>query len=112
RVGFDWPSIEGPLEKLQEEIGEFARAEGARDREAEFGDILFVVANIGQRLGVDAEQALRGANEKFRRRFRTVEQLAGERGLDLKALDLAGLDTLWDAAKRAERGDAGPQPTL
>ena len=102
RVGFDWPDIEGPLEKLAEEIAELARAEGAGEQEDEFGDILFVLANIGQRLGVDAEQALRRANDKFRRRFGEVERLAGERNLDLKELDLARLDALWDEAKATE----------
>lgn len=102
RIGFDWPDIEGPLEKLTEEVREFAEAEGASDREDEFGDILFVVANIAQRLGIDAEQALRRANEKFRRRFGRVEALAGERSLDLRELDLAGLDALWDEAKLLE----------
>ncbi len=103
RIGFDWPDIEGPLEKLREEIGEFARAEGEADREDEFGDVLFVIANIAQRLGVDAEQALRRANEKFRRRFGRLEQLAAEKAIDLKALDLAGLDALWELAKAEER---------
>ncbi|GAB4335468.1 MAG: nucleoside triphosphate pyrophosphohydrolase [Dehalococcoidia bacterium] len=102
RIGFDWPDIEGPLEKLREELAEFARAEGAADREDEFGDILFVIANVGQRLGIDAEQALRRANEKFRRRFSLLERLARERGIDLSELDLAGLDALWDEAKAAE----------
>lgn len=99
RIGFDWPDIEGPLEKLAEEIGEFARAESSDEREDEFGDVLFVIANIAQRLDVDAEQALRRANEKFRTRFAIVERLAAESGKDLKALDLAGLDELWDRAK-------------
>jgi MazG family protein len=99
RVGFDWPDIEGPLEKLREEIGEFARAATAPEREDEFGDILFVLVNIADHLGIDAEQALRGANAKFRRRFGAVEQLAAARGQDLKQLDLAGLDALWDEAK-------------
>ncbi|MFN8507803.1 MAG: MazG nucleotide pyrophosphohydrolase domain-containing protein [Dehalococcoidia bacterium] len=100
RIGFDWPDIEGPLEKLSEELHEFARAEaGDGDREDEFGDILFVLANIAQRLGLDAEQALRGANAKFRRRFGLVEELARERAVDLRDLDLAGLDALWDEAK-------------
>ncbi|KAA0222507.1 hypothetical protein EDM76_13545, partial [bacterium] len=101
RIGFDWPDVDGPLAKLVEEVEEFARAGSVDEREDEFGDILFVLANIGQRMGVDAEQALRGANEKFRRRFRTVEELAAGRGVDLKDLDLAGLDALWDEAKAA-----------
>lgn len=104
RVGFDWPDIEGPLDKLAEEIGEFARANGADEREDEFGDVLFVIANIAQRLDIDAEQALRRANDKFRRRFGTAERLASEEGLDMKEMDLAGLDKLWDRAKAIERG--------
>lgn len=112
RVGFDWPSIDGPLEKLQEEIGEFARAGDAAAREDEFGDILFVLANIGQRLGIDAEQALRLANEKFRRRFRAMEQVAEARAIDMKALDLAGLDALWDEAKAMEGAGAGPSSVM
>ncbi len=105
RIGFDWPDIEGPLGKLREELHEFARAEaGDGDREDEFGDILFVTANIAQRLGIDAEQALRGANAKFRRRFGLVEEIARERALELRGMDLAGLDALWDEAKARERG--------
>lgn len=103
RVGFDWPDVDGPLEKLREEITEFAQAETAIDREDEFGDILFVAVNIADHLGIDAEQALRGANQKFRSRFGAVERMAEERGLDLKALDLAGLDALWDEAKKEAR---------
>jgi len=105
RIGFDWPDVEGPLAKLVEEVEEFAHATGEREREDEFGDILFVLANIAQRLDVDAEQALRGANQKFRRRFSMVERIAAERGLDLKSLDLAGLDALWDEAKALEAGE-------
>ncbi len=103
RIGFDWPDIEGPLEKLREEIGEFARAEGAEEREDEFGDVLFVIANIAQRLGIEAEQALRHANDKFRRRFGQVEALAAAEHTDLHDLDLPGLDALWDRAKAIER---------
>lgn len=104
RVGFDWPDVEGPLEKLREEIAEFASADGHTDREEEFGDILFVLANVADRLGVDAEQALRRANAKFRLRFAELERIAQERGVDLKALDLAGLDALWDEAKTNLKG--------
>ena len=103
RIGFDWPDIEGPLDKLREEIGEFARAEGAAEREDEFGDVLFVIANIAQRLGIEAEQALRHANEKFRRRFGQVEAFAAADNVDLHDLDITGLDALWDRAKAIER---------
>lgn len=110
RVGFDWPGVEGPLEKLAEEIGELARAGDGAGKEEEFGDILFTLVNVADRLGVDAEQALRAANEKFRRRFGGVERLARERGLDLREVDLAGLDRLWEEVKAAERGvESGPE---
>lgn len=99
RIGFDWPDIEGPLEKLQEEVAEFARAQRPAEREDEFGDILFVLANIADHLGLDAEQCLRAANQKFRRRFELVESLAAERGIALADLDLEGLDALWDESK-------------
>jgi tetrapyrrole methylase family protein/MazG family protein len=102
RIGFDWPDVDGPLEKLREELDELARASDASEREDEFGDILFVAVNIADHLGIDAEQALRRANLKFRQRFGEVERLAVERGVDLKDLDLAGLDALWDEAKAAE----------
>ena len=99
RIGFDWPDIEGPLAKLQEELGEFARAEGAADREDEFGDILFVVSNIAQRLGIDAEQALRLANRKFRARFGIMERRATELGRELRAMTSDERDALWEEAK-------------
>jgi tetrapyrrole methylase family protein/MazG family protein len=99
RVGFDWPDLRGPLEKLQEEVAELAGAENQGDREAEFGDVLFTLVNVADRLGVDAEQALRSANEKFRRRFGRLEELARERGLALQSLGLEALDRLWEEAK-------------
>ncbi|MEO9255315.1 MAG: nucleoside triphosphate pyrophosphohydrolase [Tepidiformaceae bacterium] len=105
RIGFEWPDIEGPLDKLAEEIGEFARANGADEREDEFGDVLFVIANIARRLDIDAEQALRRANGKFRRRFGTVERLASDDGLNMKEMDLPALDALWDRAKALERSE-------
>lgn len=104
RAGFDWPDIEGPLDKLREEIGELARAEDGPEREDEFGDVLFVITNVADHLGINAEQALRGANRKFRQRFSEVERLARDRGLELSDLDLAGLDRLWDEAKEALAG--------
>jgi MazG family protein len=102
RVGFDWPDVSGPLEKLVEELTEFAGASGASEREDEFGDVLFVVVNIADHLGINAEQALRVANQKFRRRFGQLEAIARDEGVDLKALDLPGLDSLWERAKAEE----------
>jgi len=105
RAGFDWPDINGPLEKLSEEIAELALAEGERDREEEFGDVLFVIAHIAAKMGVDGEQALRRANGKFRRRFGLVERWAKEQSLDLNELDTEGRDELWARAKAVERGE-------
>ncbi len=105
RAGFDWPDINGPLEKLAEEIAELALAETEADREEEFGDVLFVIAHIAARMGVDGEQALRRANGKFRRRFGLVEQYATERSLDLNETRIEGLDELWERAKASERGE-------
>lgn len=102
KAGFDWPDIEGPLDKLAEELGEFARAETDNEREDEFGDIIFVVANIADHLGIDAEQALRLANRKFRRRFMRLEELAAEDDIDVRTAGLEVLNQLWDQAKAAE----------
>lgn len=103
KVGFDWPSIEGQLDKLAEELREFAHADGPDNREDEFGDVLMVVTGIADRLGIDAEQALRRANDKFRRRFGHIEARAAESGKDLRDLDLAAMDQLWNEAKELER---------
>ncbi len=101
RIGFDWPDMDGPIEKLAEEIGEFARASGAADREAEFGDILFTAAGIAQRLEIDAEQALRGAARRFRARFGELERAAAADGADLRGLSTATLLERWQLAKAA-----------
>jgi tetrapyrrole methylase family protein/MazG family protein len=96
-LGFDWESVEGAYPKVAEELEEL-RAEPS---EEELGDLLFAVVNVARHLGFDPEGALRGATVKFRDRFAAVEVLARERGLDLAALDLAGLDALWDEVKAA-----------
>ena len=103
RSGFDWPDIRGPLDKLAEEIGELALAETPEEQEDEFGDVLFVIANLAQRMGIDGEQALRRANQKFRRRFGALEHWAREAGDDLHDLSLDDLNALWDRAKAGER---------
>jgi tetrapyrrole methylase family protein/MazG family protein len=102
-LGYDWPSIEGVLDKVAEELGELARAETDADRREEFGDLLLVAVNVGRKLGIESEAALRGANRKFRDRFGRVERMAAERGVALRDLDFAALDALWDAAKAEAR---------
>jgi tetrapyrrole methylase family protein/MazG family protein len=105
-IGYDWPTIEGVLDKVAEELGELARAETDADRAEEFGDLLLVAVNVGRKLGIESEAALRAANAKFRDRFGRVERMARERGVALRDLDFAALDDLWDAAKVEARAEA------
>ena len=123
-MGYDWPTLDGVREKFTEEIQELTEAlEAAGNPDSitgrgatsaatlaaaqdELGDVMAVLVNLGRRSGIDAEAALRGANEKFRRRFGEVERRAAERKIDLKTADFATLDTLWDEAKAAERAGA------
>jgi nucleoside triphosphate diphosphatase len=133
KVGFDWPSLQPVLAKLKEELAEFEAeiAEhgvrpGGSDTggeaavtvsdppgltpppnaaaiEEEFGDLLFVLANVARHLKLDAEGALRGANEKFVRRFRYIEEQLAERGRTPEQSGLAEMDALWDEAKTKGR---------
>ena len=104
-LGYDWPDVAGVLEKVAEELGELARAADRAERQEEFGDLLLVVVNVGRKLGIESEAALRMANDKFRERFRRVERMVAERGVALRDLDFAALDDLWDAAKAEERAE-------
>ncbi len=104
RIGFDWPDTDAVLEKLEEEKQELAqaRAEGdAAHVQEEYGDLLFVMANLGRKLGLDPEEALRQANAKFERRFRAIEAMAAAKG-SAGQLPLAELEALWAAVKAAE----------
>jgi tetrapyrrole methylase family protein/MazG family protein len=98
-IGYDWPDLEGVLAKVEEEVGELRAAADPKDRAEELGDLLFVLVNVAGRLGIEAEAALRAANEKFRRRFAIVERLAAERAVALRDLSFGELDELWDHAK-------------
>ena len=111
RVGFDWPDAAPVRAKVLEELDEVAAASGPDEVEDELGDLLFSVVNLARHLGADPEAALRRACRKFERRFRAVERLARERGAAPDALDLAGLDALWDEAKAGERADRAEDPT-
>jgi uncharacterized protein YabN with tetrapyrrole methylase and pyrophosphatase domain len=102
-LGYDWPTIDGLVDKIHEELAELLGAETAPDRAEEIGDLLLVLVNLARRHGVEAEAALRAANDKFRRRFGSVERMAAARGVALRDLDFDGLDELWDAAKDEER---------
>jgi MazG family protein len=105
-LGYDWPSIDGVLDKVREEVGELVEAEDDAHRAEELGDLLFVLTNVGRKTGIEVEGALRAANEKFRRRFRHVERAAAARGVALRECSFEELDALWDAAKAIERGEA------
>jgi tetrapyrrole methylase family protein / MazG family protein len=109
-LGYDWPTIDGIVEKVHEELGELLAAETSAERQEELGDLLMVLVNVARRHGLQAEAALRAANGKFRRRFGEVERLAAARGVALRDLDFAALDELWDAAKVAERQATERQP--
>jgi MazG family protein len=109
-LGYDWPSIEGVLEKAVEELAELRDAAGPAERHEELGDLLMVVVNVARRLGIDAEAALRDANTKFRRRFAIVERLAAEQGVALRDLSFEALDALWDAAKAELAADRPSAP--
>jgi tetrapyrrole methylase family protein/MazG family protein len=99
KVGFDWPDIAGVFAKLDEEIAELKAAVSPAEQTAELGDMLFVIVNIANWLGIEAESAMREANGKFDGRFRQVEQLAQARQLDLAAMDIDALEVLWQKAK-------------
>jgi MazG family protein len=102
-VGFDWASPEGAMAKVREETDEVETA-SPEAVEAEIGDLLFAVVNAARLLGVHGMRALQVANAKFERRFRELERLARERGLELEAMSLGEMDALWDDVKRTETG--------
>jgi tetrapyrrole methylase family protein/MazG family protein len=101
RVGFDWPTDDGVLDKLAEEITEFKQSATQEEKADEFGDILFTLANYARRQGIDSESSLREANRKFYRRFSCMEKLCRERKLDLSKMTLEEMNQLWEEAKKA-----------
>lgn len=106
-VGFDWPTHEGPLEKVHEELGEVKQelSRSETDQTAlqeEIGDLLFAVVNLARKAGVHPALALDRANKKFESRFAGIERLARERGIPVADAGLAVLDSLWDEVKRSE----------
>jgi tetrapyrrole methylase family protein/MazG family protein len=101
RVGFDWPSDDGVLDKLAEEIAEAKAVIAPHERAVEFGDVLFTLANYARRQNIDLESALRESNSKFYRRFSYMETLCRERKLDLVKMSLDEQNKLWNEAKLA-----------
>jgi uncharacterized protein YabN with tetrapyrrole methylase and pyrophosphatase domain len=132
-VGFDWPDVEGPLEKVREELAEVEReleqqpipppirkgedpntpgsAPGDRLRD-EIGDLLFAVVNLARKAGVQPGPALDRANRKFRERFEAIEALCAERGIEVDTAGLEVLDGLWEEVKAAEFADGGKRRSV
>jgi nucleoside triphosphate diphosphatase len=116
KVGFDWPSLAPVFDKMREELAELEEVvmpaasgrlpAGESDAavQEEFGDLLFVMANVARHLEIDPEAALRAANQKFTRRFHHIETRLAEQGSSPVQSDLAEMDALWDEAKATERG--------
>jgi len=122
-VGFDWPTVQGPIEKVREELAEVEEELGGQPAQAvtpdadpnfpappagdrlsdEIGDLLFAVVNLARKAGVQPGTALDRANRKFRERFEAVETLAASRGIDVAAAGLDVLDGLWDEVKNGAR---------
>jgi len=106
RVGFDWADTQDVLDKIIEESQELIQARDAKDAdemEAEFGDLLFVVANLARHLDIDPEAAVRRTNAKVISRFASIEDALAKDGRTPAQSDLTEMDSLWDAAKRTER---------
>jgi MazG family protein len=108
-VGFDWPSLAPVIKKAEEEIAELKSAIASKDESGtkrvaeEFGDLLFVMANLARHLKVDPEAALRDANAKFTRRFKSIEAALAKEGRSPEDATLEEMDLLWDQAKAAEK---------
>lgn len=117
RVGFDWPDTIQVLDKMQEEATELVEAhkngEPHERIKEEFGDLLFVMANLARHMKIEPEEALRGANAKFVRRFQRIEALLAEQGREPAQSNLEEMDALWDQAKSEEKRPNKPpyQPT-
>lgn len=102
RVGFDWPDLSGVLAKIQEELAELRGVKDPQSRQAELGDLLFALVNLCRWYEVDAESALREANQRFKRRFSYLEKSVRDQGRSLSDLTLQELDVLWESAKGLE----------
>lgn len=105
RVGFDWPQVEDVLDKIREEIEEVKAASDPQHVAEELGDLFFVLVNLARWKKVEAEDVLREANLKFKRRFKHIEKRAREIGKTLPEMSLAEMDAFWDEAKGMEKAE-------
>ncbi|HEU0168248.1 MAG TPA: nucleoside triphosphate pyrophosphohydrolase [Chloroflexota bacterium] len=99
RQGFEWPDIQGVVDKIREEIQELAEAATPEEVVDEFGDLLFSLVQVARWRGFEAEDALRQANRKFRRRYEILERLLRDRGLSMKTMSIEAIDQIWEEAK-------------
>ena len=107
RVGFDWSDISGIYDKVREELDELKEEESVERRTEELGDLLFVLVNLSKWMGINAEEALRRANDKFINRFTAMEQAIVGTGKKLRELGIEEMDRYWDVAKAREKEDSG-----
>jgi len=101
-VGFDWPDVEGALEKVREELDELRAAPTPEEREGEFGDLLFTMVNVARKLGITPEDALRSTTRRFEARFRLMEAAIRRDGRVFAEMPIEELDRYWEGAKREE----------
>ena len=108
-VGFDWAHTDDVVTKIEEEVAELraARLEGHDRREEEMGDLLFAMVNLARKLGIDAESALRKANNKFTTRFAALEEVFEQRGQSLQDATLQEMEAVWQSVKRADGHASG-----
>ncbi len=107
RVGFDWPELQGVMDKVLEELREVEEAAQGAEKAAEIGDLLFAVVNLARWYHVDAESALREANARFRKRFAFIESAARAQGRSLDQMTLDEMEQLWQQGKKAQSGKDG-----
>ncbi len=106
KVGFEWKKLDDVLDKLEEELGELREAVKSgdvKDKQEEFGDLLFVLVNFARMNGIDAENALRECSDKFERRFRGIENQFRDQKRDIKAAPLEEMERMWVTEKKKEK---------
>jgi tetrapyrrole methylase family protein/MazG family protein len=103
RVGFDWKEIQGVVDKVQEELGEVLESEDQEQREKELGDLLFAVVNLARWYKADPENILRTTNQRFRNRFKHIENHAHKTGQSMSEMTPEEMDGLWEEAKGLEK---------
>jgi len=99
QVGFDWPSVDGAVDKFREEVDEFCQTVDKEGEIEEFGDILFALVNIARFKSIEPEQALQKTNDKFTRRFNYIEDRLSQKGQKFNDLRLEEMDAIWEEAK-------------